>query len=226
MHYLEQWNYCPKCGSKQFVVHDFKSKHCEACGFTYYFNAAAAVIAIIENEKGEMLVARRGEEPAKGMLDFIGGFVDPGEGFEEAVVREIEEETGWKSLTPNTSPKEEKKSLTPSSSPKEEKKSLTPSPSPRGEGSSYSQDGDGEERSNLKILFSLPNTYLYSGLTIHSCDCFFHVLIPSDAKLKANDDVAACWWEKPENIRVEDFGLHSARIGLQRFLELKKKGKV
>jgi hypothetical protein len=78
----------------------------------------------------------------------------------------------------------------------------------------------------MKVLFSLPNTYLYSGLTIHSCDCFFHVLIPSDAKLKANDDVAACWWEKPENIKVEDFGLHSARIGLQRFLELKKKGKV
>ena len=182
MHYLEQWNYCPKCGSKQFVVHDFKSKH--------------------ENEKGEMLVARRGEEPAKGTLDFIGGFVDPGEGFEEAVVREIEEETGWKS------------------------KSLTPGPSPRGEGSSYSGDGDGKEGSNLKVLFSLPNTYLYSGLTIHSCDCFFHVLIPSDAKLKANDDVAACWWEKPENIKVEDFGLHSARIGLQRFLELKKKGKV
>ena len=213
MHYLEQWNYCPKCGSKQFVVHDFKSKHCEACGFTYYFNAAAAVIAIIENEKGEMLVARRGEEPAKGTLDFIGGFVDPGEGFEEAVVREIEEETGWRG-----------QSLTPDPSPKEEKKSLTPSPSPRGEGSSYSEDGESNE--NLKILFSLPNTYLYSGLTIHSCDCFFHVLIPSDAKLKANDDVAACWWEKPENIKVEDFGLHSARIGLQRFLELKKKGKV
>ena len=189
MHYLEQWNYCPKCGSKQFVVHDFKSKHCEACGFTYYFNAAAAVIALIEHEKGEMLVARRGEEPAKGTLDFIGGFVDPGEGFEEAVVREIEEETGWRCLTPD-------------------------------------EAGDGKEGSNLKILFSLPNTYLYSGLTIHSCDCFFHVLIPSDAKLKANDDVAACWWEKPKNIKVEDFGLHSARIGLQRFLELKKKGKV
>ena len=198
MHYLEHWNDCPKCGSKQFVVHDFKSKHCVACGFTYYFNAAAAVIAIIENEKGEMLVARRGEEPAKGTLDFIGGFVDPGEGFEEAVVREIEEETGWKCLPPSSSP--------------------------RGEGSSYSEEGESNE--NLKILFSLPNTYLYSGLTIHSCDCFFHVLIPSDAKLKANDDVAACWWEKPENIKVDDFGLHSARIGLQRFLELKKKGKV
>lgn len=182
MHYLEQWNYCPKCGSKRFVEHDFKSKHCEACGFTYYFNAAAAVIAIIENEKGEMLVARRGEEPAKGTLDFIGGFVDPGEGFEEAVVREIEEETGY--------------------------------------------SVNGESNDNVTILFSLPNTYLYSGLTTHSCDCFFHVMIPSDAKLKANDDVAACWWEKPENIKVEDFGLHSARIGLQRFLELKKKGKI
>ena len=199
MHYLQQWNYCPECGSKRFVEHDFKSKRCEDCGFTYYFNAAAAVIAIIENEKGEMLVARRGEEPAKGTLDFIGGFVDPGEGFEEAVLREIEEETGWKSLTP--------------------------SPSPRGEGSNYSGDGNENDGNNLKVLFSLPNTYLYSGLTIHSCDCFFHVMIPSDAKLKANDDVAACWWEKPENIKVEDFGLHSARVGLQRFLELKKKGK-
>lgn len=176
MHYLQQWNYCPECGSKRFVEHDFKSKHCEDCGFTYYFNAAAAVIAIIVNEKGEMLVARRGEEPAKGTLDFIGGFVDPGEGFEEAVVREIEEETGWKC-----------------------------------------EHGDGNDESNLKILFSLPNTYLYSGMVIHSCDCFFRVFIPSEAPLKANDDVAACWWEKPENIKAEDFGLHSARIGFKRF---------
>ncbi len=197
MHYLQQWNYCPECGSKRFVEHDFKSKRCEDCGFTYYFNAAAAVIAIIENEKGELLVARRGEEPAKGTLDFIGGFVDPGEGFEEAVVREIEEETGWK------------------------RQSLTPNPSPKGEGSSYS--GDGNDGSNLKILFSLPNTYLYSGMVIHSCDCVFRVFIPSDAPLSAHDDVAACWWEKPENIKVEDFGLHSAQIAFQRFLEEKRR---
>ena len=141
-------------------------------------------------------MARRGEEPAKGTLDFIGGFVDPGEGFEEAIVREIEEETGWKSLTSN--------------------------PSPKGEGSCHSEDEAVNNESNLKILFSLPNTYLYSGMIIHSCDCIFHVFIPSDAPLSANDDVAACWWERPENIKVEDFGLHSAQIAFQRFLQEKR----
>lgn len=180
MHYLQQWNYCPECGSKRFVEHDFKSKRCEDCGFTYYFNAAAAVIAIIENEKGELLVARRGEEPAKGTLDFIGGFVDPGEGFEEAVLREIEEETGYRVKL------------------------------------------DDEVQRPVEILFSLPNTYLYSGMVIHSCDCIFRVFIPSDAPLNANDDVAACWWEKPEHIKVEDFGLDSAQIAFQRFLEEKR----
>ncbi|MDO4738183.1 MAG: NUDIX domain-containing protein [Bacteroidales bacterium] len=94
MHYLDKFKYCPACGSQRFAVHDNKSKHCEDCNFTYYFNAAAATVAIIENEKGEVLVARRAYEPAKGTLDLIGGFVDPGERSEEAIIREIQEETG------------------------------------------------------------------------------------------------------------------------------------
>lgn len=94
MHYLDKFRYCPACGSARFAEHDFKSKRCEDCGFTYYFNAAAATVAIIENEKGELLIARRACEPAKGTLDLIGGFVDPGETAEQAIVREILEETG------------------------------------------------------------------------------------------------------------------------------------
>ncbi len=94
MHYLDKFRYCPACGSQHFVVNDFKSKHCEDCGFTYYFNAAAATVAIIENEKGELLVARRACEPKAGTLDLIGGFVDPGESTEKAIAREIKEETG------------------------------------------------------------------------------------------------------------------------------------
>ena len=94
MHYLENFRYCPVCGSQRFAVNDFKSKHCEDCGFTLYHNSSAATVAIIENEKGELLVARRACEPKKGTLDLIGGFVDPGERSEEAMVREIKEETG------------------------------------------------------------------------------------------------------------------------------------
>lgn len=93
MHYLEKFKFCPVCGSAHFNENDFKSKRCADCGFTYYFNAAAATVAIIENEKGEFLVCRRACEPAKGTLDLIGGFVDPGETSEEAITREILEET-------------------------------------------------------------------------------------------------------------------------------------
>ncbi|MBQ0022038.1 MAG: NUDIX domain-containing protein [Prevotellaceae bacterium] len=94
MHYLDKFKYCPACGSANFAEHDFKSKRCKDCGFTYYFNSAAATVAIIENERGELLIGRRACEPAKDTLDLIGGFVDPGENSEQAIVREIREETG------------------------------------------------------------------------------------------------------------------------------------
>lgn len=93
-HYLDKFRYCPVCGSQHFAVNDFKSKHCEDCGFTYYFNASAATVAIIENERGELLIAKRACEPKKGTLDLIGGFVDPSERAEDALIREIKEETG------------------------------------------------------------------------------------------------------------------------------------
>lgn len=94
MHPLAQFLFCPKCGSPRFVEHNNKSKHCEACGFTYYFNPSAATVALIENERGEWCVVRRGKEPAKGTLDLPGGFSDCFETSEEGVAREVLEETG------------------------------------------------------------------------------------------------------------------------------------
>lgn len=93
-HPLSSFHYCPKCGSDSFHDNNEKSKKCAACGFVYYFNSSAAVVAVIENEKGEILVAHRAKEPAKGTLDLPGGFVDMYETAEEAVRREIMEETG------------------------------------------------------------------------------------------------------------------------------------
>lgn len=92
-HPLDKFKYCPKCGSERFVINNFKSKHCYNCGFTYYFNSSAATVAIITNEKGELLVATRAHEPEKGTYDLPGGFVDMHETGEEAVAREVKEET-------------------------------------------------------------------------------------------------------------------------------------
>ena len=92
-HPLSQFKYCPKCGSNHFVEKDFKAKMCENCGFVYYFNVGSSTIALIINEENELLVATRAHEPAMGTLDLPGGFVDMYETGEEAVIREVKEET-------------------------------------------------------------------------------------------------------------------------------------
>lgn len=93
-HPLHLFAFCPCCGSSQFVVNNEKSKRCEHCGFVYYFNSSAAVVALIFNEKGDLLVTRRAKEPAMGTLDLPGGFIDLHETAEQAVCREIKEELG------------------------------------------------------------------------------------------------------------------------------------
>ena len=95
-HPLALFKYCPKCGSAHFEIHNEKSKTCADCGFTYYFNPSAATVAFILNQKRELLVCRRGKEPAKGTLDLPGGFLDMYETGEEGVMREVAEETGLK----------------------------------------------------------------------------------------------------------------------------------
>lgn len=93
-HPLEKFTHCPVCGSRDFRINDFKSKQCGTCGFVYYMNPCSATCAFIVNSRNELLVVRRGKEPAKGTLDLPGGFVDNGETAEEGIVREIKEETG------------------------------------------------------------------------------------------------------------------------------------
>ncbi|MDR2389094.1 MAG: NUDIX domain-containing protein [Tannerellaceae bacterium] len=98
-HPLQPFAYCPACGSGLFAVRNEKAKQCAACGFTYYSNPSASVACFIRNKKGELLLVRRAKEPASGTLDLPGGFADSNETAEEAVYREVKEETGL--LLPN-----------------------------------------------------------------------------------------------------------------------------
>lgn len=91
-HPLEQFIHCPKCGGA-FVVNNWKSKRCTACGFKYYFNPSSATVALVTDGLGGLLVSTRANEPAKGTLDLPGGFVDMDETAEEGVAREVMEET-------------------------------------------------------------------------------------------------------------------------------------
>jgi len=86
------WQYCPWCGEKSFREGGENYMQCDICRKKFFINAAGAVACIIENPQGEILFTRRAFEPAKGMLDLPGGFVNLGETAEDAVRREIREE--------------------------------------------------------------------------------------------------------------------------------------
>lgn len=66
---------------------------CPRCGFLGYVNPAPAA-GFFVLDAGRVLIARRAVEPYKGMWDIPGGFIEPGESAEAAVVREAQEETG------------------------------------------------------------------------------------------------------------------------------------
>jgi len=170
-HPLDHFTHCPACGSSQFEVSSFKSKRCAACGFEYFLNPSAATAAFILNGRGELLVERRREEPARGTLDLPGGFCDIGETVEEGIRREVMEETGLR---------------------------LTA----------------------VRYLFSLPNTYLYSQMTIPTLDLFFQCEAEDIALLHAADDAAEVMWIPIADVQPALFGLASVRKAVEKFLSM------
>ncbi|MDR0711757.1 MAG: NUDIX domain-containing protein [Prevotellaceae bacterium] len=86
------FKFCPFCGATEFVWDGVKAHSCGACRHKLYANEAAATVALIVNEQGELLFVRRKYDPAKGTLDLPGGFVDLGETAEHAIIREVKEE--------------------------------------------------------------------------------------------------------------------------------------
>ncbi len=87
---LMENSFCRRCGS---TLKD-KSAFFECKNGHHIFPAPspAAGIFFIRDEK--VILSRRAIEPHKGTLDTIGGFVDLNENFEQAIEREIIEETG------------------------------------------------------------------------------------------------------------------------------------
>ncbi|MCH2441474.1 MAG: NUDIX hydrolase [Candidatus Thalassarchaeum sp.] len=81
------------------------SNSCPECGRDGYHSPSVTVDAVAarETENGlELLMIERGPDPAvwEGMWAFPGGFVDYGEDPEDAVLREMFEETGVKGKNP------------------------------------------------------------------------------------------------------------------------------
>ena len=79
----------------------------------------------------------------------------------------------------------------------------------------------GLEISSLSYLFSIPNTYLYSGFLVHTLDLFYLCKVKNTSKLLARDDVADAKFIAIDKIEPINFGLSSIQEGVRRLLDKK-----
>ena len=89
---LESWRHCPRCAGP--LEPEESSVRCPACGFSTHANPAPTASAIVVDDRGRVLLARRANDPGKGKWDLLGGFMDEGERPVETLRRELREEIG------------------------------------------------------------------------------------------------------------------------------------
>jgi ADP-ribose pyrophosphatase YjhB (NUDIX family) len=84
--------HCSFCGAR-YADGVGWPRRCAACGNATYLNPLPVAVALVPVGDG-LLVQRRGIPPQIGELALPGGFMEIGEGWREAIVRELMEETG------------------------------------------------------------------------------------------------------------------------------------
>jgi NAD+ diphosphatase len=102
VHWHQRHRFCGACGSPTTSRHGGHMRACTnpACGTEHFPRTDPAVIMLVTRparrgvfSSGRCLLARQPHWP-KGMYSSLAGFVEPGESLEEAVRREVREETG------------------------------------------------------------------------------------------------------------------------------------
>lgn len=84
--------FCGRCGHATVRLDYERARKCPSCGLLNFPRLAPAVITLVERD-GKALLAQNAAFVG-GFYSILAGFVEPGEGLEEAVRREIREEVG------------------------------------------------------------------------------------------------------------------------------------
>jgi NAD+ diphosphatase len=94
---LANWHevhgHCPRCGALTEPEMAGHSRRCVADSSEHFPRLDPAVIMLVTDPDGRVLLARNAQWP-EGRVSILAGFVEPGESAEQAVAREVFEETG------------------------------------------------------------------------------------------------------------------------------------
>lgn len=94
---LDHWHglhdRCPRCGEATQMVRAGWVRRCPSDGSEHFPRTDPAVIVLVVDDQDRALLGRRAIWP-EGWYSTLAGFVEPGETFEQAVVREVREEAG------------------------------------------------------------------------------------------------------------------------------------
>ena len=94
--HLVKWDktcqFCSTCRGLLKQRNDMRAKECEECGRFEFPRISPAIIVLIE--KGDALLLARSSRFPGSFFSVLAGFVEPGESLEEAIHREVKEETG------------------------------------------------------------------------------------------------------------------------------------
>ncbi len=92
VHWHRRHRYCGLCGAASVAEESGHVRRCSACSQSVFPRIDPAIIVLVERA-GKALLGRQLSWPP-GIYSTIAGFVEPGESLEDAVRREVAEETG------------------------------------------------------------------------------------------------------------------------------------
>ncbi|AXI76619.1 NUDIX domain-containing protein [Peterkaempfera bronchialis] len=91
-------SHCTRCGTPYTPGTATWPRRCPGCGALAYRNPLPVAVALLPVRTADgataLTAVRRTIEPGRGLLALPGGFIDHGETWQQAVTRELAEETG------------------------------------------------------------------------------------------------------------------------------------
>jgi NAD+ diphosphatase len=91
-----RFRFCPDCGARltsRDLGDDLGVPWCDSCGRPWFPLFPSAIIALVYNDRGEVLLLRQNYISTE-FHNLVSGYITPGESAEQCARREILEETG------------------------------------------------------------------------------------------------------------------------------------